>query len=156
MRLFIFWPAVLLAPALLLTAQGNSGVLTVASVDKARAKRNETATVKVKLQLKEGYHVNSNKPSEDYLIPLKLTWGAEPLKTEEITYPKPAMEKYSFSEQPLSVYSGAFEIVTRFRVPATAPGGPALGTGKLRYQACNDRMCLPPKTIDVPLTIEIQ
>jgi hypothetical protein len=27
--------------------------------------------------------------------------------------------------------------------------------GKLRYQACNDRMCLQPKTIDVSLPVDI-
>jgi hypothetical protein len=125
-------------------------------VERVRARRNETASVKVRLMLKDGYHVNSNQPAEDYLIPLRLTWAAEPLQAENVAYPKPSMEKYSFSEKPLSVYSGSFEIVTRFRVPPTAPGGPALGTGKLRYQACNDRMCLPPKTVEVPLTIEIR
>jgi len=33
--------------------------------------------------------------------------------------------------------------------------GPAVMTGKLRYQACNDRMCLAPKTLDVSLPVEV-
>lgn len=141
---------------LLSLAQGSAGVLTVAPVERLKLKRNESASVKVRLQLKEGYHLNSNKPNDDYLIPLRLTWNAAPLQVEEVVFPKPLSEKYSFSEKPLSVYSGEFEIITKFKAPANAPGGPVLGTGKLRYQACNDKMCLPPKTIDVPLTIEIQ
>jgi len=28
--------------------------------------------------------------------------------------------------------------------------------GKLRYQACNDKECLPPKTIDVQFAVDIQ
>jgi thiol:disulfide interchange protein DsbD len=138
-----------------LPAQGNN-VLSVAPVERLRVHRGSTAVAKVRLQLKPGYHVNSSKPADDYLIPMKLTWAADPLKAEDVEYPKPTMEKYPFSEKPLSVYSGDFDVVTKFKVPANAPAGPALATGKLRYQACNDRMCLPPKTIEVPLTIEIQ
>ena len=125
-------------------------------MERLKAKRNETATAKVHLQLKQGYHVNSNQPADEYLIPLRLTWSAEPLKTEGIVYPKPALEKYAFSEKPLSVYTSDFDVVTKFKVPANATSGPAMATGKLRYQACNDRMCLPPKTIDITMTIEIQ
>jgi hypothetical protein len=135
---------------------GGPGVLTVAPAERVRAKRNETATVKLRLQLRPGYHVNSNTPSDEYLIPLKLTWAADPLKVEQVIFPKPQMEKYQFSEKPLSVFSGDFDVITKFKVAPNAPAGPALGTGKLRYQACNDRMCLPPKTVEVPLTIEIQ
>lgn len=124
--------------------------------ERLRAKRGDTASVKLHMQLKQGYHVNSNKPNDEYLIPLKLTWSAAPLETPEVIFPTPHIEKSSFSEKPLSVFTGDFEIVTKFKVSASAPGGPALGTGKLRYQACTDKMCLPPKTIEVPLTIEIQ
>lgn len=111
---------------------------------------------KVHAQLREGYHVNSNTPAEDYLIPLKLTWNATPLEVISVEYPAPKLEKYPFSAKPLSVFSGDFDITTKFKVPANAPNGPAILTGKLRYQACTDRMCLPPKTIEVPLTVDIQ
>jgi hypothetical protein len=28
--------------------------------------------------------------------------------------------------------------------------------GKLRYQACNNKECLPPRTIEIPVTVDIQ
>jgi thiol:disulfide interchange protein DsbD len=65
------------------------------------------------------------------------------------------MEKYSFSEKPLSVFNGDFQIVTHFKAVANAAPGPATMTGKLRYQACNNTMCLPPKTLDIALQVEI-
>jgi hypothetical protein len=146
--------ALLLIMAGVVFAQTN--VLTVAPGEKLRIKRGETATAKIRAQLQAGYHVNSDKPADDYLIPLKLTWTANPLEAAEVVYPKPQMEKTDFSPKPVSVFSGSFEIQTRFKAPATAPNGMAILTGKLRYQACNDRMCLPPKTIEVPLTVDIQ
>jgi hypothetical protein len=45
--------------------------------------------------------------------------------------------------------------MTRFKVSASAAPGQAIITGKLKYQACNDRMCLQPKTIDVSVPIDI-
>ncbi len=120
-----------------------------------KAKAGSTVEAKVSLQLRQGYHVNSNTPSDDYLIPLKLTWNPGPLEAAGVGYPKPLMEKYSFSQKPLSVFSGSFELTTKFKVPATASVGPTSVSGKLRYQACNDSMCLPPKNLDVVLQVDV-
>jgi hypothetical protein len=133
----------------------NNNVLTVGAPEKVTAKIGAAVQVKLPLELRPGYHCNSNKPSDEYLIPLKLTWGTGPLENPEVTYPAPQMEKYSFSPTPLSVYTGNFELITKFKVSTTAMPGPTLVTGKLKYQACNDRMCLTPKTIDVSIPIDL-
>jgi len=119
------------------------------------AKAGTTVDSKLPLELREGYHVNSNIPSESYLIPLKITWAYGPVTASVVVFPKPSMEKYSFSEKPLSVFSGRFEIVTRFAVPPGAPVGPAMVSGKLRYQACNNKMCLAPKTVDIAVQVNV-
>ena len=133
----------------------QTNVLSVAPPAKLVAKAGTVVTAKLTAQLREGYHCNSNKPTDDYLVPLKLTWTAAPFDVAEVVYPQPRMEKYSFSKEPLSVYTGDFEIVTRFKVPVSTPVGSLVLSGKLRYQACNDRMCLTPKTVDVSLPVEV-
>jgi hypothetical protein len=65
------------------------------------------------------------------------------------------MEKYSFSPTPLSVFSGTFVITSKFKVAPTAAPGPMAVNGKLRYQACNDRECLAPQTLDVALQVNV-
>jgi hypothetical protein len=113
--------------------------------------------VKIPVTVKTGYHVNSNTPSEDYLIPLKLTWTATgALEGGTITYPKPAMQKFEFSEKPISVYVGNFDLTANFKVAANAPAGPGAAAGKLRYQACSEKACYPPKTIDVSIPYQVQ
>jgi hypothetical protein len=144
--------ALLLVPLLL---PGQSNLLSVIPPPKLAAKRNSVATARIAVQLRSGYHVNSNTPADDYLIPLRLTWTAAPLEVEEIVYPKPRMEKYEFSEKPLSVYTGDFEIITRFRVPASAPPGMRIIDGRLRYQACSHKECYPPRTVDVKLAVDV-
>jgi len=120
-------------------------------------KRNAAVQAKIPVAVRPGFHVNSNTPTDEYLIPLKLTWtSAGALEGGSVTYPKPSLEKYEFAEKPLSVFTGDFELVTDFKVAANAPAGPGAAVGKLRYQACNDKMCLPPKNIEVkvPLLVE--
>ncbi len=132
------------------------GVLSIAPAAKLTVTRGGEATQSLKLELQPGYHVNSNAPNEEYLIPMRLTWDSTAIETVSIHYPKPMLEKSDFSDKPISVFSGNFEILTKFRRAAKASPGPGFLTGKLRYQACNDKMCLPPKTLDVkvPLLVE--
>ena len=135
-------------------AQGPN-VLSVVPPEKLTAKAGSTAQARLTVHIQPGYHANSNNPSDEYLIPIRLTWSKSPLDVADVLYPTPQMEKYSFSDKPLSVYTGTFEIVTKFKVDNGALPGPTVISAKLRYQACTDRMCLPPKTGDVSLPVDI-
>jgi len=139
-----------------LLAAAQTEPLTVPTPDRLSAVRGASATATLHVRLTRGHHVNSNTPSDEFLIPLRLTWQAAPLEVEEIAYPDPTMETYAFSEEPLSVHTGDFDIRTRFRVPSDVPAGSRVLTAKLRYQACTDKLCLPPKTVDVRLPVRIE
>lgn len=71
-------------------------------------------------------------------------------------YPKPHLEKYEFSPTPLSVFTGSFDLITKFKVPSGAAVGPGILLGKIRYQACSNKACFPPKTLEVKLPFQIQ
>ena len=143
----------LLLASSLTFAQTN--VLTVGRTQTVKAKIGSAVEIKLPLVLRTGFHVNSNTPSDPYLIPLRLTWDAGPVGSTAITFPTPTMEKYAFSPIPLSVFSGTFEITTKFKVAPTAQPGPTAINGKLRYQACNDRECLMPRTMNVALQVDL-
>ena len=131
--------------------------VTVGQASKVAGKRNESVQAKIPVSILPGFHVNSNTPSDDYLIPLNLTWtslGA--LGGGQVTYPKPSLEKYEFSPAPLSVFTGNFELTASFKVGATATAGPGVAVGKLRYQACNDKSCFQPKTVEVTVSYQVQ
>jgi hypothetical protein len=152
------WLAAAVLPALSCaqTSAPPANVLSLIPPDRTlQAHAGGTLEARLGVELRSGYHVNSNTPAEAYLIPLRLTWNPAPLAAAEVLYPKPKMERYSFSKVPLSVFTGDFSILTRFKVPSDAPAGPATLTGRLRYQACNDRMCLAPKNLDVKVQVEI-
>jgi hypothetical protein len=122
-----------------------------------KVKRGAPATITLKVSLPAGFHANSDKPTDPNLIPLVLKWTGGPLQGTAITYPKPQLEEYGFTGgKKISVVTGNFDLVAKFKVPATAATGQAAQTGTLRYQACNDRMCFPPKTVPVNVTVSVE
>ncbi len=142
-----------------LAAWGQSPGAHVVSVELPpgiSARRGSELEIPLRLKIREGYHINSNTPAEDYLIPTLLTWTPGPLTSRSITYPTAESVKYEFSSKPLLVYSGAVTVVSRFTVPAETPRGETRLAGKLRYQACTEKACLAPRTLDisVPFTVE--
>ncbi|HYR45427.1 MAG TPA: protein-disulfide reductase DsbD N-terminal domain-containing protein, partial [Thermoanaerobaculia bacterium] len=92
--------------------------------------------------LAAGWHVNSHRPSEDYLIATSVKLDpAAGISFGEPRYPEGKSKKFAFAEKPLSVYEGSF----RIEVPIAATGAavPAL-SGSIEYQACSDKQCLAP------------
>ena len=139
-----------------LLAQDN-GHLKVGQPTKAAGKRNTALQVRIPVSIDKGFHVNSNTPAEDYLIPLKLVWNpGGGLIGGDVTYPKATLEKYEFSEKPLSIFTGDFSLVVNFQVAPDAPAGPGVKVGKLRYQACDNKACYPPKTVEVSVPYQVQ
>lgn len=145
-----------LLPGLMAQMSAQGPKLTISEPSPVVMKRGASAEVKVTATLNEGFHANSHTPSDDTLIPLKLTWDTGSLVPGNIVYPKPKMEKYAFSDQPLSVVTGTFDITTKFTTASDAKSGASVVTGKLRYQACSNNACFPPKNVPVTLSVMIQ
>ena len=127
--------------------------LSVVPPEPVFLKAAEEVVVPLTLRVRPGYHVNSNRPAEDYLIPTKLTWDAAPMELRSIKYPPAENVTYSFSAKPLSVYSGKVQVVSTFKAPESVGADFKTLTGSLRYQACNDKACLPPRTIPVKVAV---
>ena len=151
-----YWTLLSATSALLLTnaAFAQTPALSVKTPVGVVVKKGATVDVKLSATLNEGFHLNSHTPTEDYLIPLTLKWEG-PLEAVDVVYPKPQMETYSFDPKPLSVLTGQFPLVTKFKAPATASLGPVTLSGKIRYQACNSNSCFAPKTVPVTVTVQV-
>jgi hypothetical protein len=148
-------PALALLAFQPLSLAQTSLLLTAAPPAKVAGKRGEPVEAKIDIQLRTGYHVNSNTPNEDYLIPLRLKWEQGALAATSVIFPKPEQKNYSFSSKPVSVFTGDFRIVAKFKVDANAPAGPGVLVGKLRYQACSEDTCYRPATLEIRLPYEI-
>ncbi len=101
----------------------------------------------LKVNIKEGWHINSNKPNEDFLIPTELSIinpGKGFFNLEKVVYPPAQSVKLSFSDKPLSAWEGEIFIGGILRAPTDIKPGNYLLIVKLIYQSCNNSVCLAP------------
>ncbi len=105
------------------------------------------------VRVEDGWHVNSHTPTYDYLIPTSVEIEAPPgWAPAAIEYPEGELQTFGFADEALSVYDGEFVIPARLAPPADADGEITLAV-TLRYQACDDRSCLPPTSAEAALTL---
>jgi hypothetical protein len=102
-------------------------------------------------QIAQGLHINSNKPSDDFLIPTTFSIPDDSgVRLDAAAYPAGTVIALPFDPKTkLSVYTGEF--IIQARIVATT--GNHLIEGKLHYQACDNNQCLPPKTITVTVDV---
>ena len=150
-----------LALALCATAQqqsSNGPSVTVVNAPVVSVKPGSSSTVTMTFKVNDGFHINSNKPNSELLIPtaVKLSPPTE-LMIANIKYPEGQQLTFPFSpDEKLSVYSGEFKVAALVR----AAQGTSVGTyrvhGELKFQACNDRQCFPPKTTPVDFDVKVE
>src|SRR5215216_6044802 len=117
----------------------------------------ESGDALVRLQIKDGYHVNANPPSQPYLKPTEIEIKpAEGISVEFITYPDPLVKKFSFSETPLKVYEGEMDLKVRLKADKSAAMGKHNLSAKLRVQACDDKVCYAPGALDVTVPVNVK
>lgn len=136
-------------------ASAQSKALAQGKTETVKAKIGSTVTVRLPLELREGFHVNSNAPLDKTLIPLKVTWKDGLMAATNVEFPKPVMATFKFSKEQLSVFENAFAVVTTFKVAPTAPPGPMAINGTVRYQACNDNGCQFPTNLPVAIQVTL-
>jgi hypothetical protein len=131
-------------------------VRVTSAVSSEQVKRGAAFQITVALDIQGGYHINSNRPLEEYLIPTSLKLD----KTTGITlgpvrYPRAAMRRFKFSNKALSVYEGRVVLSVSGRVLASLSPGRHIIRGKLTVQACNDEACLRPKTVSIEIPVQV-
>src|SRR5215813_1063881 len=139
-------------------AQGSAKVVKVNPGESSyKIKRGGTAQIAVAIDVDEGYHINSNRPTEKYLIPTALKFDRiDGITTSPIIYPKAKLQKFEFSQKPLSVFEGKTTLkLTARALQSVSPGAQNL-KGKLTVQACNNQQCLRPQTVDVSIALQVE
>jgi hypothetical protein len=116
------------------------------------------ADVDLRFRVKEGFHINSNQPKSELLIPtvLKLDVPSD-LAAGSITYPPGKDLSFPFDPtEKLNVYSEQFTIQAKLSAAKTANPGNFTVHGQLHYQACSDNACFPPKDIPVQFDVHVK
>ena len=110
----------------------------------------------LEVNVEEGWHINSHKPYDEYLIPTSLTIIENPnFKLKKVAYPEPHDFKLSFSESPLSVWEGTVYKGALVEVDSNLTPGIYPLVVELEYQACNDISCQAPTAVTDTINIEV-
>jgi hypothetical protein len=159
LRLCLLLTLLVLATASLSLAQtpGQAPTLAMAAVPLVTAQRAQQTMVNLNFRIPPGYHINSNTPKADYLIPTALKMD---LPTDiilgKIVYPAGEDRSFPFSpDEKLSVYSGDFTIAVAVHPLHTVVPGKYEMRGVLRYQACDNAACYPPKSLPVNFEVKV-
>lgn len=115
-----------------------------------------SAQAAVLLNLEDTWHVNSNQPSQNFLIGTELVIeDNDDITTSSYQYPPAKTYNFDFSPEPVDVYEGEAPIL--FTITASEeidPGSYEL-SGTIRVQACDNEVCLAPVTLDVSVPVEV-
>jgi len=115
-----------------------------------------SAEAKLELTITSPWHINANPPSPDYMIPTQATLpAASGITPGKAVYPAAHQLKVDFDDKPLAVYDKAATITLPLRAAADAASGAHVLKGTLRFQSCNDQVCLAPTSIPFQVAVTV-
>lgn len=145
--LLAFMAAGYLAPA---NAQTVS-----ASISGGAATKGKAARLNVVLSIPKGLHVNSNRPNSEYAIPTTVRVNARGASVGAVSYPRGRNRKFEFSQDTINVYEGRAMVIVPITVPANYRGNSIKADVTVRFQACTNEVCYPPKSQTVSVTARV-
>jgi hypothetical protein len=119
--------------------------------DAVEVRAGEPQTVVLRFRVEDGFHINSHTPKDELLIPTALRFNTgSVVKVVSQQYPKGSTFRLPLgSGETLDVYQGEF----RVSVGVVVPKGSSTLVGVLKYQACDNAVCFPPKTLPVIVAV---
>jgi hypothetical protein len=147
----------LAAVFLLVAAARAQERVTVDHVSPVSVRMGSKAPLQITLHVQPGFHINSSQPLTPELIPTQVHFTPpEDLVIAKVQYPAGVLMSFPFDPTTkLSVYSG------EVNVKALVLPSPQAGTGtytvhaELKYQACDDHSCYPPKRLPIAFDVKI-
>ena len=131
--------------------------MTVASAPVVTIMQGKPATVPLTFRVARDYHINSNQPKSEFLIPTVLKVDATTdIVIGKTTYPPGQDKTFAFApDEKLNVYEGDFKVDVLVRPLHTVQAGKYIIRGTLKYQACDNAACYPPKQLPVSFDVKI-
>ena len=144
-----------------LPAQNQSAAqnkVDVVPVSPVAVKAGKSIPMVFTFHIKPGFHINSNKPSAEELIPTQLGFSPpQDLIIAKVEYPAGELKSFPFDPtQKLSVYSGDLTIKAVMIAQNNAVPGNYTVHGEFKYQACDNNACYPPKKLPVDFNVQVQ
>ncbi|HEX7173666.1 MAG TPA: protein-disulfide reductase DsbD domain-containing protein [Pyrinomonadaceae bacterium] len=109
------------------------------------------------LRIPDGYHINSNRPTNKFMIPTSVrVFPPRGVRVGPVRYPRANVRSFGFApDERLPVFEGA----PAMRFDVTVPAGFKQDKLRMRvvvaYQACSDETCFRPAERDITLSLDV-
>lgn len=131
-------------------------LVRVAEAAPVRGARGTVVEATISFTVLDGWHINAHRPNEDFLVPTVLALeGTAGVTPGAVRYPEGRQVRLSFSETPLAVYEENATLDVPLSIDPSAAEGPRTLRGTLRFQACNNEICLPPAAVPVRIALVV-
>ena len=162
----VLFAAVLATGAAVLNAQlapSRPVLLNIQShLSAERVAAGDSFTVTLDLVPAAGIHVYA--PTVVDYKPIAFTVGPQPgLVVRKVAYPQAEKYVYAPLKQTIDVYQKPFRVVQELALDGSPAGRAALKVastltirGTLNYQACDEKICYPPRTVPMTWTVAIK
>lgn len=141
----------IVSPGAQIRSQNKTDAVAYLFPEQVTVPAGKPSPIALHFRIAAGLHINSHKPSADYLIPTTFSIPSDAgARLDAANYPAGAEMTLAIDPKTkLSVYTGDLVIQARL----VASPGDHLVKGQLHYQACDRNECMPPKTITVPIDV---
>ena len=134
----------------------SENVVKISVADKSvKVMQGESFSINLSLTINSGWHINSNQPNDEFLIPSVISAKGNGLVLSGVKYPQAHDLKLSFSEEPVSVFEGTVTAKLNLKTGQDILVGKQVVIITLEYQACNDVSCMPPNETKTEFELEV-
>ncbi len=132
-------------------------VLSVKSVaSQNKIVRGQDFDLAIIIDIKKGLHINSNQPTEDFLIPTIIKFDtSHNMSYGKPKFPKPELKHFSFSENKISVYEGQVIVFVHVSTSPNLSLESKTIKGMVTFQGCNANVCYPPGEETFKITLDV-
>ena len=139
-------------------AQSPDQILTVKIIPSAETfKPGQSYTLTLELSIRAPFHINSDQPTEDFLIGTTVDFKPKAGVTfGKIKFPPGEMRKLALAENPLSIYEGLVKVAAEAVLAPDFKEKILVIEGTVGYQACDDQSCLPPADVAFKREVKVE
>jgi len=133
-----------------LGAQNKDEIIAVTILSSvAKLRPGAENQIALEISIAAPFHINSDQPSDENMIPTSVGFsGPEGVTFGTPKFPAAQSKFLSFSATPLEVYEGTIRVFTTVKLLQGFSEKEIALAGRLGYQACDDKACLPPAELE--------
>jgi len=110
--------------------------------------------VALEIKIDEGWHITAPRGNPENFLPLVVFDGTGH-QIQNLRAPEGRELQMAQATGLVKVYNGTVTLLAPLKVPLNMPGGPATIAWGVQVQACDERICLTPGLVQVPVVLQV-